>query len=99
DREALATGLPALSDLGVDPATGETRLVVVAPVAIEGSTRYLLSSGISLDALRHLLNKHQAPASTTLALCDRRGIVVARSSDADQFTRQELPGFHALTEA
>jgi two-component sensor histidine kinase len=80
-NRVLATGRPQVSDLVSATTAGEQIITVEVPVRTDGEVRYVLAMGVSPNYLSELLRAH-IPKDWIGSIVDRRGIVIARTSDA-----------------
>jgi signal transduction histidine kinase len=74
-----------VSDLFKAPLGGKHDFVVQVPVRIEGRIRYFLSMGINAASLQEMMAQQRFPAEWVASIVDRKGRIVARSRDAEQF--------------
>jgi signal transduction histidine kinase len=92
-----------VSDLFKAPLGGRHDFVVQVPVRIEGQIRYFLSMGVNASSLQEMMAQQRFPAEWMASIIDRKGKIVARSRDADQFrgrsvSAQALRSFAAGSE-
>jgi len=73
----LATGQPQVSDLYVDPVTGEQLVAVDVPVEIEGRVAYDLDMGFAPAVLARLLEHENLGEGRLAAVVDGKGVIVA----------------------
>jgi signal transduction histidine kinase len=74
-----------VSDLFKAPLGGKHDFVVQVPVRIGGRIRYFLSMGINAASLQEMMAQQRFPAEWMASIVDRKGRIVARSRDAEQF--------------
>jgi len=74
-----------VSDLFKAPLGGKHDFLVQVPVRIDGEIRYFLSIGINAGSLQTTMSQQRFPADWAVSVVDRKGKVVARSHDAEQF--------------
>lgn len=84
-RQVFDTGRPAVSDLYIGPLTRHYLASVDVPVSLHGGTDYVLSGQIFSEQLQRILVRQKIPPDWVVAVLDSRGIVVARTRDADKF--------------
>jgi signal transduction histidine kinase/CheY-like chemotaxis protein len=82
-RNVLETGAPIISDLFVSLVTGAPRIGLDIPVTRDGRLRYVLEMSIDAAEFTRLLAGQRPPADAVLALVDRKGLVMARTLDAE----------------
>jgi signal transduction histidine kinase/CheY-like chemotaxis protein len=86
----VATGLPQVSDL-IEGATLHRPIISVGvPVVHDGRVVYVLAMGIEPKILSDLLNDQRLLSQAispawTIAILDRKGIILARNQQLDQF--------------
>ncbi|TDR85507.1 sensor histidine kinase [Enterovirga rhinocerotis] len=88
DRTALDRGRPFVTDLIVGQITGTRQILAVTGVRIDGKLTYLLFFSVPLDQLRQVLTDAGIAGAYTASLIDRRGLILARSRDADALVGQ-----------
>jgi signal transduction histidine kinase len=74
-----------VSDLFKAPLGGSHDFVVQVPVRIDGRIRYFLSMGVSAGSLQGVMAQQRFPVEWTASIVDRKGRIVARSHDAEQY--------------
>jgi signal transduction histidine kinase len=74
-----------VSDMFKAPLGGRHDFVVQVPVKIEGRIRYFLNMGVNANSLQQVMAQQRFPAEWITSIVDRRGRIVARSHDGDQF--------------
>jgi hypothetical protein len=74
-----------VSDLFVSSIQHRHDFAIQVPVHIDGVIRYYLSMGVNAALMQALLAEQRFPAEWQATILDRRGKVVARSLDADQY--------------
>jgi signal transduction histidine kinase len=84
-NEVFATGRPAVSNLyqGI-----RQRLVVAIDVPVkrgDGSVAYVLSLNPRLDDFTEIIRQQQLPDRWVVTVTDRKGVIVARMPNSDQF--------------
>jgi signal transduction histidine kinase len=90
DRVA-ATGLPQVSDLVMGPTLRQPIISVDVPVMRDGRVAYVLAMGIKPEALSEVLlspknlELEAVPPTWTVAIVDRKGIILARNRELNQF--------------
>jgi len=89
DRRVLATGQPAVSPLVTGSVAGHPVVGLAVPVAEPGGERTAaLRLVLHTRAITALLQRKPAPAGWVLAVVDQRGVILARSVDAERFVGQ-----------
>jgi len=92
-RKVLESGRPVISDLWISLVTGEPRIALGVPVMRDGRLRYVLEMAIDAEEFTRFLSEQKLPPSSVLAIVDRSGVVIARSSNAADRVGQPLaPG-------
>jgi signal transduction histidine kinase/ActR/RegA family two-component response regulator len=81
----VATGKPQISDLIMGAVLRRPILVVGAPVFRDGQVVYVLAMGIGPEILGALLQEQGLSPDWIFGIFDRKGIIAARSRDADRF--------------
>jgi len=74
-----------VSDLFKAPLGGRHDFVVQVPVHIDGRIRYFLSMGVNASSLQSVMAKQRFPAEWLASIIDRKGLIVARSHDGEQY--------------
>jgi signal transduction histidine kinase len=74
-----------VSDLFVAPVTQRYDFTVQVPVKLDGDIAYYLVMAINANSLQSLLARQHFPANWLATIVDRKGKVVARSRDAEQY--------------
>jgi signal transduction histidine kinase len=74
-----------VSDMFVAPLGGRHDFVIQVPVRVEGRIRYFLSMGINASSLQSLMQEQRFPEPWVVSIADRKGRIVARSLDAEQY--------------
>jgi two-component sensor histidine kinase len=77
----FATGQPQVSDLIKAATDGRPIVSVEVPVNVGQEVKYVLATGLSPDYLSAVVREH-VPPGWIGSIIDRKGILVARSSDA-----------------
>jgi PAS domain S-box-containing protein len=83
-QRTLRTHTPEVSDLFMGPTAHRWLIAVNVPVLRDGTLRYVLSATLAPDGFVSLLAAAQIPADSLGTIIDRRGIIVARTKDAEQ---------------
>ena len=81
----VATGKPQISDLISGAVLHRPILTVGVPVFRDGKVAYVLSMALDPARLSLLLQAQQLPPEWTVAVLDRKGIIVARNRELDRF--------------
>jgi signal transduction histidine kinase/CheY-like chemotaxis protein len=81
----VATGKPQISDLIMGAVLRRPILVVGAPVFRGGQVAYVLAMGLGPELLSGLLKDQNVSPDWTVAIFDRKGIIVARNRELDRF--------------
>jgi signal transduction histidine kinase len=86
----VATGLPQVSDLITGAALRQPIISVGVPVIRDGRVAYVLAMGVKPKILSSLLSEKNLVSEAispdwTIAIVDRKGIILARNKDLDQF--------------
>ena len=89
DNEMLGrvveTGKPQVSDLIMGSVLRRPIVTVGVPVLRDGQLVYVLAMGVGPEILSALLKEQNVPTDWTVAILDRKGIIVARNRDLDRF--------------
>jgi signal transduction histidine kinase/ActR/RegA family two-component response regulator len=89
DNEMLGrvveTGKPQVSDLIMGSVLRRPIVTVGVPVLRDGQLVYVLAMGVGPEILSALLKEQSVPNDWTVAILDRKGIIVARNRDLDRF--------------
>jgi PAS domain S-box-containing protein len=96
-REVAETGRPLISDFLVGAVSGRPMVAVSVPVFEGHRVRYVLSMGLSPEALSSILLEQKFSPSTVGAIYDRHGVVIARTLNPS--TAVGAPGPTALLAA
>jgi signal transduction histidine kinase len=87
----VASGLPQVSDLVIGATLRQPLIAVGVPVMRDGRVAYVLSMGIKPEVFSDVLlsQKNLAleaiPPTWTIAIVDKKGIILARNKNLDQF--------------
>jgi len=86
----VATGLPQVSDLITGATLRRPLISVGVPVVHDGHVVYVLAMGIAPEILSELFKEQNLLAEAispawTIAILDRKGIILARNRELDQF--------------
>jgi two-component sensor histidine kinase len=92
-RRMLATKKSDVSDLFVSLVAKTPVFNVNIPIIRDGEVRYILHLGHRAEYLVPLLRAQSLGAGWTTTLIDRKGVVIARSSDHPRFVGQPYPNF------
>jgi signal transduction histidine kinase/CheY-like chemotaxis protein len=84
-NRVVATGKPQISDLIMGAVLRRPILVVGVPVFRNGEVAYVLAMGLGPELLSGLLKDQNVPPEWTVAIFDRKGIIVARNRELDRF--------------
>ena len=85
-QQVVASGQPVVSDLIIGPVSHKPTVVLAYPVrAAGGSIVGVLDFGIDLSQLQTLFGSLPLAEGSVITLTDRRGLVLARSREADRF--------------
>jgi signal transduction histidine kinase len=81
--QVVSSGRPVVSGLTIDPVTHKPTVVMAYPVSrpVAG----VIDFDINLSDLQTLFAGIPLPGGSVITLTDRRGLVLARSRDADRF--------------
>lgn len=90
-QKTFETGRPNVSDLFVGAVVKRPFVALAVPVFSDGKVIHALVMGISAERINHLLAKQNLPAGWVATLLDSRGVVIARSRNADRYTGQTAP--------
>ena len=95
EDKVLSSGEPFVSDLTISPETRKPTVILAYPVrGADGSAVRVLDFGIDLSRLQTMFARIPLPEGSVITLTDRRGLVLARSHDAERFigTTMAVPG-------
>jgi hypothetical protein len=96
-RDVAETGRPLISDLLIGGVSHRPMVAVSVPVFEGHRVRYVLSMGLSPEALSSILLEQKFSPSTVGAIYDRHGVVIARTRNPS--TAVGAPGPAALLAA
>jgi PAS domain S-box-containing protein len=89
-RQAFATGEPAISNLFYGQLTGRYVVAVDVPVKDSAGTIVaVVSISPPVDTFAEILRQQKLPASWVAAVFDRKGIIIARTRNPEQFVGHE----------
>lgn len=74
-----------VSDLFMAQVARRYDYAIQVPVRIDGHIRYLLTMGVNASSLQRLLTRQRVSNTWLASVVDRKGIVVARSRDPEQY--------------
>jgi signal transduction histidine kinase/PAS domain-containing protein len=81
----FATGKPYVSDLLVGTVSKRFLITIDVPVESRGHIVYDMNAGLMSDRLGRLLQGQSLPHEWIGAIMDRKGVLVARTLDAEKF--------------
>ena len=85
-QQVVSSGRPVVSDLTLGPVSHKPTVVLAYPVRSDaGSIVGVLDFGIDLSQLQTLFARLPLAEGSVVTLTDRRGLVLARSRDADRY--------------
>jgi HD-GYP domain-containing protein (c-di-GMP phosphodiesterase class II) len=91
-RAALQTHELANAGYQFSPATKTAVLSLAYPVLdSQGNVQAVISAGLDLAWINHLLTLAQLPEGSTMIVVDQAGTILAHNSDSGQTTGQVLP--------
>ena len=86
EDKVVSSGQPVVSDLTIGRETQKPTVIMAYPVrGAGGSVVGVLDFGIDLSRLQTLFAGIPLPEGSIITLTDRRGLVLARSHDAERF--------------
>jgi signal transduction histidine kinase len=86
EDKAVSSGQPFVSDLTIGADTQKPTVIMAYPVrAAGGSVVAVLELGIALSRFQALFARSPLPGGSVITLTDRRGLILARSRDAERF--------------
>jgi C4-dicarboxylate-specific signal transduction histidine kinase len=86
EDRVITSGQPVVSDLTVAPETQKPTIIMAYPVRdAGGSVVGVLGFGIDLSHLQTLFASVPLPGGSVITLTDSRGLILARSHDAERF--------------
>ncbi len=95
DAQVIASGLPVISDVFIESASGRPMVAIVLPVMMEGELKYLLDINVGTDTLRDAI-KDVIPSNWLIGIGDRVGTYVTRSRNHAEFSgKPGVPAFLA----
>jgi two-component system NtrC family sensor kinase len=83
--QVVSSGHPLVSGLTIGPVTHKPTVVMAFPVDGDRSVVGVIDFEINLPGLQNLFTGIPLPDGSVITLTDRRGLVLARSRDADRF--------------
>jgi signal transduction histidine kinase len=85
-RQVFATGLPVVSDFYMGAVGPRPVVAIDVPVKrADGSVALVLSSNPRLDDFADIIHRRRLPAGWIVSIYDRRGVIVARTPNPEQF--------------
>lgn len=85
DQPNLDTGKVYITDFFRGPTTGQPYFAMQAPVYRDDEVVYFLAFAVSVERLREVIRSERAPPEWTLAVVDRKGIIMARNRSHEAF--------------
>ncbi|WP_299558946.1 sensor histidine kinase [Enterovirga sp.] len=85
DVPALTPGRPVVTDLIVGQVTGIQQFLAVASVDRNGAPAYYLLFSVPVERLQRIIREAEIPPSYTVSIVDRKGLIMARSTRAEEF--------------
>ncbi|WEF33606.1 ATP-binding protein [Pseudoduganella chitinolytica] len=89
-RQAAGPHGVVVSDLFYAPVGKRYDVALQIPVTVEGQLRYYLSMGLAVERIMPLLGQHGVPENWVISLLDRRGTVIARTSDPARYVGRSV---------
>jgi two-component system, NarL family, sensor histidine kinase UhpB len=90
EEAAVRSGHPYVSNIFWAPLVGHYAAAVILPVPIGGAPTYYLSVGIPAQRFTEIIQHVTLPDRLSVAVFDRNGVVVARSSEPDEFVGKRV---------
>lgn len=90
-RTAMATRDFAVGEFQIGRITGRPALNVAMPAMENGSVRMVVTAGIDLSFLKHIVEETGLPAGTEFTIVDRNGTVLVRQPDGEQWVGKTVP--------
>ena len=90
-QEVLRTGKPVNSDLVYGLVAGRLIFLVNVPVIRGKRIRYVLNAGFEPQVMTRLLQESKQFAGVPAWIWDRRGFIVGRSQNAEQYVGRRVP--------
>ncbi|GJJ02981.1 hypothetical protein RugamoR64_35190 [Duganella rhizosphaerae] len=84
-RKVFDTGRPVISDVFIGGALKRPLVAVHVPVVRDGKVIYCLSVAFVPERLGAVLREQNLPGDRVAGIFDSRGVIVARSKDADRY--------------
>jgi len=95
-RRVFEKGEPQISDLLFGPVLRRNIAVVDVPVRRNGKVAYDLAASLPLGIFTDIITRQRPQPDWTIAVFDRKGTVIARSRDNEQFVgRSASPSLYA----
>jgi two-component sensor histidine kinase len=95
-RRVFEKGEPQISDLLFGPVLHRNIAVVDVPVWRDGKVAYDLAASLPLNVFTDIIMRQRPEPDWTIAIFDRKGTVIARSRDNEQFAgRPASPSLYA----
>lgn len=88
-QRVFTSGAPAVSGSFKGPFTGKPVVALGVPIFRNGDVAYSLFMVLTSESLSDLLLAQSLPSEWTASIVDRRGVIVARSRNADKFVGSE----------
>lgn len=87
-REVLKHGISAISNVIVDPVSGQRYVNVHVPSNVNGSTVYSIAIAVPTQQLTAVLLEQGFPNGWLASLIDRQGNIAGRSRNSEKFVGQ-----------
>jgi C4-dicarboxylate-specific signal transduction histidine kinase len=93
EDKVVSSGAPVVSDLTIGRETQKPTVIMAYPVrGADGSVVGVLDFGIDLSHLQTMFAAIPLPEGSIITLTDRRGLILARSHDAERFIGTTMAG-------
>lgn len=86
--EVFERGTTVVTDLFKGPVTGMHVLAMGVPVVVDGRVRYSLNVGLTPQRLSEIVSRQPLQPGWLVAMLDGRGVIIARSRDAERYVAQ-----------
>ncbi|WP_369678883.1 PAS domain S-box protein [Sinorhizobium medicae] len=91
DQQVLQAKRPVVTNIIVGPLQKRLLATVIVPVFRRDDVNYLLAAGIPVERVQPILGRIQLDEGWLAAIVDAKGIIIARSVDAEKFVGKKAP--------
>jgi signal transduction histidine kinase/CheY-like chemotaxis protein len=98
-RMAFETARPNVSDLTYGLVAGRLIFVVNLPISRDGKVRYVLNAAFDPEVMTRLLRENPTFRGVPAVIFDRKGFIVGRWENADQFVGKRVRSYERMQDA